>query len=248
MNILLVDDEQDILDSLANALELLQYNVEREINPVKALERVKEGSFDLVITDERMPNMTGMQLLKHIKRYNEKIPVIITTAYGDLESAIEYINNKVYAFFPKPIRFNKIVTTLRELEAELKEEQKGSPSVIDEGTMKRGIYDYHSEITNIIFRVFHAVEGTEGCLNYRTVQQVTHEAQTLLELLKNDEAGPDQKTVEWIYQAVDFIKQIIDTIEMNLDDRYCEEPQTPVIHDINKSIKNIDNEICKYIR
>ena len=66
-----------------------------------------------------MPEMNGIDLLKKIKEIDSSSRVIIITAYGDLETAKEAINNKAYAFFGKPINFEELISILRDIEKEI---------------------------------------------------------------------------------------------------------------------------------
>jgi DNA-binding NtrC family response regulator len=123
MRILIVDDEKDCLDDIAQMLELSDFKVNTTTSPIEALQIYEKFRFDCVLTDMRMPEMNGLELLKKIKSYDPKANVIILTAYGDLETAIEAINSKVYAFFSKPVDFKELVLTLRQIENEIDKEK-----------------------------------------------------------------------------------------------------------------------------
>lgn len=119
MKILLVDDDKDCLNDIAEALEPSNYICKKQSSPVEAFRLYKKKKFDVVITDIRMPEMTGIELLKKIKSVNKKARIIIITGFGDLETAVEAINNHAYAFFGKPIDFKDLVETLRDIEKEI---------------------------------------------------------------------------------------------------------------------------------
>jgi len=153
MKLLLVDDEIECTESLVTAFKPSTYEVTAENAPLQALELYKKEPFDVVLTDVRMPDMNGIELLKAIRKYDSKARVIVVTAYGDLETAVAAINNKAAAFFSKPIDFEELITFLRGLEKEVKQERK---SVEDykqiqmENEKLKGIYnDLLKTIVNV---------------------------------------------------------------------------------------------------
>ncbi|MEA3489337.1 MAG: response regulator [Candidatus Omnitrophota bacterium] len=80
--ILLVDDDRDMCESLADVLTLdSNYNVSFTTSPLKALEMVKTDDFSLVILDYKMPDMNGVELLKHIKEIRPDLIVFMLTAF-----------------------------------------------------------------------------------------------------------------------------------------------------------------------
>jgi DNA-binding NtrC family response regulator len=120
MKVLIVDDDQDCLNDIYDALIPLNYTLIKEISPIEALNKFKSDNFDVVITDIRMPQMNGIELLKNIKKINKEARVIIITGYGDLDTAVQAINNHAYAFFGKPINFEELVEVLRKIDDEIK--------------------------------------------------------------------------------------------------------------------------------
>jgi len=111
--ILIVDDEPDMLKLLSMILkEKTPYEVVTTNNPMEALELAKQGGFDLVITDLKMPGLDGVELLEGIKRIDEDMPVIIITAYGTIEAATETMRKGAFDFITKPFRKEQILYTL----------------------------------------------------------------------------------------------------------------------------------------
>jgi DNA-binding NtrC family response regulator len=111
--LLVVDDEPDMLRLLSMIIkEKTPYEVATTNNPLEALELVKKGEFDLVIADLKMPGLDGIELLESLKRFDEDIPVIIITAYGTVEAAVETINKGAFDFITKPFRKEQILFTI----------------------------------------------------------------------------------------------------------------------------------------
>lgn len=119
MKILIIDDEQECLDDVSGALGPAGYDLINKTNPIEALELAKKNAFDVIITDVRMPQMSGIEFLEEIKQAKPEQRVIVMTAYGDLKTAMEAINLKAYGFFGKPIVFSDLINTLRDIEKDI---------------------------------------------------------------------------------------------------------------------------------
>ncbi len=111
--LLIVDDEPDMLKLLGAIIkEKTPYEAVTTNNPLEAVELAKQGGFDLVIADLKMPGLDGVELLDSIKRIDEDIPVIIITAYGNVESALETMQKGAFDFITKPFRKEQILYTI----------------------------------------------------------------------------------------------------------------------------------------
>lgn len=111
--LLIVDDEPDMLKLLSMIIkEKTPYEAFTTNNPLEALELARQGGFDLIIADLKMPGLDGMELLDAIKRVDEDIPVIIITAYGTVESAMEIMQKGGFDFITKPFKKEQILYTI----------------------------------------------------------------------------------------------------------------------------------------
>ena len=100
--ILVVDDERNIRMTLSQSLEPLDIPVQTAVNGEEALQKLREGPFGLVFLDLKMPGMDGMEVLRQIKDDWPKTRVIIITAYGTIESAVEAMKLGAVDFVQKP--------------------------------------------------------------------------------------------------------------------------------------------------
>ncbi len=125
VNIMLIDDDEGCLDSLKSSLELQGHKCTAFSFPEKAIEDYSKNypQYDAVITDMKMPVMTGLDVLKQARTINKDTKVIIITAYGDVETAISAVNNRAYAFFGKPLNFKELMETLDKIKNEKKEQK-----------------------------------------------------------------------------------------------------------------------------
>ncbi len=105
--ILIVDDEVRITNILKINFRD-KYNVRTANSGRKALEILESEPVNLVITDIRMPQMDGNTLIQKIKRTNPTLPIIVLTAYGSIENAIETIKQGAYDYIQKPINIEHL--------------------------------------------------------------------------------------------------------------------------------------------
>lgn len=113
--ILVVDDEDIIRESLSFILKKEGYSVEEAANGKEACDKLKEDSFDLVISDLEMPVMKGTELLEEIKKLDVKTSVIIVTAFGSLDTAIKALRNGASDYILKPVEFDELLIKIRRL-------------------------------------------------------------------------------------------------------------------------------------
>jgi DNA-binding NtrC family response regulator len=101
-NILVVDDDPDIREVLADRLEALGYRVLTAANGVEGLEVFERQVPHLVLLDIEMPGMNGLEMLGEIRKREHDTAVIMITAYGTIERAVEAMKDGAYDFIPKP--------------------------------------------------------------------------------------------------------------------------------------------------
>ncbi len=102
-SILVVDDEPNIRNALAKLLARQGHTVESAAGAQEALERMRQCKFNLVLTDLRMPGADGLTLLRQIKSADRAIEVIVMTAYGTVETAVQAMREGAYDYIEKPI-------------------------------------------------------------------------------------------------------------------------------------------------
>ena len=111
--ILLVDDDQDILTVLKMRLEIMGFEITACNNPLKALDLFKKKRFNLVLTDQRMEGIEGIELLSRLKEIDAFLPVIIMTAYGKVDDAVISMKRGAFSYLEKPINPEKLEEIIR---------------------------------------------------------------------------------------------------------------------------------------
>ena len=107
--ILVVDDEAAIRELLARTLALAEYDVDVAPEGRTAVERLRGSSYDLLITDLRMPGVDGLSVIREARRLRPDLPVVIITGFSTETSAIEAINLGVAGYLTKPFRVPKVL-------------------------------------------------------------------------------------------------------------------------------------------
>lgn len=114
VKILFVDDEQRILRSLALQFRR-QYEVLTESDPQRALERLRQESVQILVSDQRMPRMNGTELLSRAQQIAPQCLRILLTGYSDLDAAMEALNSGgIYRYLTKPWDPQEMSDTLRQ--------------------------------------------------------------------------------------------------------------------------------------
>jgi len=113
--ILIVDDEIDILELMQELFESKGYSAITATNGLEALNIIKNQEPDVVLTDIRMPEMDGMQLLQIINKDHPGIPVIMVTAHGTIETAVEAMKLGAKDYILKPLRLDEILAKVERI-------------------------------------------------------------------------------------------------------------------------------------
>ncbi len=108
VRILVIDDEKFIVEAISQHLTALGYEILPFIDPAEALEVIKAEEIDLVLTDLRMPDISGMDITRAVHDRGSDTRVIILTGYATLDSAIESVHLQVYAYLHKPFDLRQL--------------------------------------------------------------------------------------------------------------------------------------------
>ncbi|MFH1463257.1 MAG: sigma-54 dependent transcriptional regulator [Pseudomonadota bacterium] len=111
--ILVVDDEASNREVLARILTREGYAVEQADDGRQALDRLRAGGIELVLTDLKMPGMDGLELLRAVRALGQDVELIVMTAYGTVEAAVEAMKEGAYDFITKPLKRVELTTTVR---------------------------------------------------------------------------------------------------------------------------------------
>lgn len=133
-NILVTEDDAKMRNGLVEILKEEGYDVDSAENGQKGLEKIREKDYDVVLTDLIMPVMGGMELLRNIKQIRPMTSVIIITAFGTIENAVEAIKVGASDYITKPFKIDEVQTKIRQVLAE--KEFDRSPQILDSDVIK----------------------------------------------------------------------------------------------------------------
>ncbi len=159
MRLLVVDDDDGLRRSLSLLLAAEGYDVTAEGAPKTGLRRALSEMFDVVLCDVKMPHMDGVEFLKRYRKEGGEALVIMMSAYGGEDAAIEAMKEGAYDYLPKPFRSDEVVLTLRKaaereqlrdrvarLEAELARRQE--TDVVAESRAMRQVMDLATRVAH----------------------------------------------------------------------------------------------------
>lgn len=136
-HLLIVEDEPEIIEVLVDVLSPLAASVATASNGKRALEHFRLNPVDAIISDIRMPEMTGLELVSEIRATGSQVPIVLLTAYGERENLIEAIRLHATDFLEKPFDVNSLIQIMtyalnlgvaqRELEGEFDRALDDSP-------------------------------------------------------------------------------------------------------------------------
>ena len=114
INILIVDDEEEFLNSIGRVLEVRDFNVITVNRGEKAIEAARSNPIDVALVDLKMPGIDGEETLKALKDEHKWMEVVILTGHGSIDSAVECTRIGAYSYLQKPCHLNELLEVLKE--------------------------------------------------------------------------------------------------------------------------------------
>jgi DNA-binding NtrC family response regulator len=157
---LVVDDNPEVLKLVANILETNEYEVETASRGESAIKKLDSNDYDMVLTDLRMPDIDGMQVLEHVKSRASKTMCIILTGHGTIKSSVKAIKKGAFDYITKPVSSSELLIVVekalkfKNLEEEnirLKKELKGKyhyKNIVGTSQAIKKIYDLIEKVSD----------------------------------------------------------------------------------------------------
>ena len=128
LKILILDDEPIVGQRLKATLEKEGHRVETFVNPLEAVSRIEGKTFDIVVTDIRMDDMDGIEILELVRQNSTHTKVIMITGYATLEVARESLAKGAFDFIAKPFKLKEMRQAIEKAVDALQQENTGDPA------------------------------------------------------------------------------------------------------------------------
>jgi two-component system response regulator PilR (NtrC family) len=169
--ILVIDDEKSMRELLVHLLKRAGYRVIAAESGEKGVELFGKDAYDLVISDVSMPGMSGLEVLRKVRETSPDTPVVLITAHGTKETAIEAVKLGAFDYFEKPFNVEEVLTRVgnavaqKQLVAEnvyLRRELKGKFSLVGSGSRMKTIYELIQRVADTSSTIMISGESGTG--------------------------------------------------------------------------------------
>ncbi|MDQ6989654.1 MAG: sigma-54 dependent transcriptional regulator [Mariprofundaceae bacterium] len=149
--ILLVDDEEELRETLQESLELAKFHVTSAHNSMRAKDAVEKGKFDVAVLDIRLPDGSGLDLLKSFKASDPDMGIILMTGYSEVSSAVEAMELGADDFLKKPFNPDELLVRIKSLlqKRQLKQEHSELKQTLKTEQNQRGLIGQSDRIQRI---------------------------------------------------------------------------------------------------
>jgi len=176
--VLIVDDEGGMRHMLSVLLEREGYDIDTAEDGRKGLDKIKENAYDLVLCDIRMPEMDGLSFLESTKKISNELPVIMMSAFGNVDTAIEAMKKGAYDYVSKPFKADEILLRLQRLSAQ--------ENLLHENENLKRVLHQQTNFNNIIARsprMLEIFDTIRKISDYKTTVLITGESGSGKELI-----------------------------------------------------------------
>ncbi len=115
LRVLVLDDEENIRKSLGIFLKMHDYEVDTAAVPSEARKKLRESEFQVLITDVRMPEMSGIQLTEELKLKFPELTILVVTAYGNVRDAVQALRKGAFDYLTKPLDHEELLIILQRI-------------------------------------------------------------------------------------------------------------------------------------
>jgi len=234
--VLIVDDERDLLEDLADLVKDSGLKVVTVASASDGLKEITKDAPFLIISDFRMSGMNGLEFCREVKKQYLKIPFILLTAYADKNIAMEGITTGLSEILEKPFDNNIIKNTLKkyadariyEIEEEKKEldelidsfvaEITGLLENVDDLILRLEETPIDATVIDSLFRAIHSVKGGAGVFPAAgLLKQLAHVFESDLSLIRGGKLKPESDAINVFLSAADLCKELIGCMKSKTD-------------------------------
>lgn len=202
MRILIVDDNTTFLDTMRNILTLDQHKISTATSAEEALELILEKNFDLLLTDLKMGELSGIDLIREIRKRGINLISIVITGYGSIDSAVEAMKTGAYDYLLKPFEISPLREKIHEVQKELRLRDNISLSTL----MNEQIMQEYSIESNFEYEQPFLVISNEDPQRILNEYKIENASTLCLSFSNNMNAIPPTKLHLLRHQIEEFIK------------------------------------------
>lgn len=112
--VLLIDDEEELVDALVERLGYRDIDAQYALDGHSAIKKMREGGFDVVVLDVKLPGMSGHEVLRRLKQSYPDVPVLLITGHGTPAGEIEPLPDGAFDYLIKPVQLDVLIDKMRE--------------------------------------------------------------------------------------------------------------------------------------
>ena len=113
LRILMVDDEEELVETLVERLQIRGFRAEGVTRGIDAVKRIRDGAFDVVVLDLKMPGLDGLEVIQQLKYHRPELQVILLTGHGSSEDAEKGRNSGAFDYLIKPVDIEELIEIIR---------------------------------------------------------------------------------------------------------------------------------------
>ncbi len=211
--ILIIDDEDIVLRSCQRILKNQEYEIDTAYSGEEGLKKVNEKEYDIVITDLKMPGLSGMEVLATLRKNKPEVTVIIFTGYATVENAREALKNGAFDYIPKPFTNEELRTVV---DNAIKAREKNSDAgmldlmAIVSHEMKSPVSAVHTTAETL----YRGYLGNLDPEQQKTVEKILRNCQYLEDIIRSyiDLSKMDIDNLESFSQSIDLVNDVIQPV------------------------------------
>ena len=229
--ILIVDDNLEFVKTIARNLEKAGFQVSIALDGTTAIQKVSSESPDLVLLDLKLPDIPGMEVLKRIKAIREEMAIIIITAYGGEQVAVEFMKAGAIDFLSKPFNFEDLLNAV-------KNALKIHDAEVDDSRYERYPYleKFFPFLAHEIRNPLHAIGGALAIIQRRSDQ-------------KDELLDQSIRVIqEEVYHLNEFVQECLDFVRPPTKSRFVEVDVNEVLSFILSMMPHMFEELSRKMR
>jgi DNA-binding NtrC family response regulator len=112
--VLLVDDEEELVSTVVERLSIRGIDAEFVLSGAEAVQKLQEKKYDVLVVDVKMPGMSGLEVMRRMKKEKPNMPVLLMTGHGSVQDGETGIKEGAFAYLAKPVKLEDLIAKMKE--------------------------------------------------------------------------------------------------------------------------------------